>query len=37
VNHIPTPLAFADMLYTLKSHIDLVRASVLRRGGREAG
>jgi TRAP-type uncharacterized transport system substrate-binding protein len=33
VNHIPTPLAFADMLYTLKGHVVLVRASVLRRTG----
>lgn len=31
VNRIPTPLAYADMLYTLRSHIDLVRAAVLRR------
>lgn len=31
VNRIPTPLAYADMLYTLRSHIDLVRATVLRR------
>jgi TRAP-type uncharacterized transport system substrate-binding protein len=28
VNHIPTPLAFADMLYTLRSHIALVRDAV---------
>lgn len=33
VNHVPTPLAFADMLYTLRSHIDLVRAAILRRTG----
>ncbi len=31
VNRIPTPLAFADMLYTLRSHIGLVRETVLRR------
>lgn len=30
-NSIPTPLAFADMLYTLRSHIDLVREAILRR------
>lgn len=30
VNHIPTPLAFADMLYTLRSHIGLVRKAVNR-------
>jgi TRAP-type uncharacterized transport system substrate-binding protein len=31
VNHIPTPLAFSDMLYTLRSHIDLVRDTVAKR------
>lgn len=31
VNHLPTPLAFSDMLYTLRSHIELVRAAILRR------
>lgn len=31
VNRIPTPLAYADMLYTLRSHIDLVRASIIKR------
>lgn len=31
VNRMPTPLAYADMLYTLRSHIDLVRAKMLRR------
>jgi TRAP-type uncharacterized transport system substrate-binding protein len=31
VNSIPTPLAFADMLYTLKSHVALVRDAVLRK------
>jgi len=30
VNRMPTPLAFADMLYTLRAHIELVRASVVR-------
>jgi TRAP-type uncharacterized transport system substrate-binding protein len=28
VNHLPTPLAFSDMLYTLRSHIALVRDKV---------
>lgn len=31
VHHIPTPLAFTDMLYTLRVHLGLVRATVLRR------
>jgi TRAP-type uncharacterized transport system substrate-binding protein len=31
VHHIPTPLAFTDMLYTLRAHLDLVRATILRR------
>ncbi len=31
VNRIPTPLAFADMLYTLRGHLGLVRETVLRR------
>lgn len=31
VNHLPTPLAFSDMIYTLRGHIELVRASILRR------
>ena len=31
VNHLPTPLAFSDMLYTLRGHIDLVRAAILRK------
>ena len=31
VNHIPTPLAFSDMLYTLRSHIGLVRAAIVNR------
>lgn len=31
VNRMPTPLAFSDMHYTLRSHIDLVRETILRR------
>ena len=31
VNHIPTPLAFSDMLYTLRAHIGLVRAAIVNR------
>ncbi len=31
VNRMPTPLAFSDMLYTLRSHIGLVREAVLRK------
>lgn len=31
VNHLATPLAFSDMLYTLRGHIELVRAAILRR------
>jgi TRAP-type uncharacterized transport system substrate-binding protein len=31
VHHLPTPLAFSDMLYTLRSHIELVREKVERR------
>jgi len=31
VNKMPTPLPFSDMLYTLRSHIDLVREAVLRK------
>jgi TRAP transporter TAXI family solute receptor len=31
VHHIPTPLAFTDMLYTLRAHLDLVRATIMRR------
>jgi TRAP transporter TAXI family solute receptor len=31
VHHIPTPLAFTDMLYTLRLHLGLVRATILRR------
>ena len=31
VNNMPTPLPFSDMLYTLRSHIDLVREAVQRK------
>ena len=31
VNRIQTPLAYADMLYTLRGHIGLVRQTVQRR------
>jgi TRAP transporter TAXI family solute receptor len=31
VNRIPTPLAFSDIYYTLRSHIGLVREVVLKR------
>jgi TRAP transporter TAXI family solute receptor len=31
VYHLPTPLAFSDMLYTLRSHIELVRSKVESR------
>lgn len=31
VHHLPTPLAFTDMLYTLRSHIELVRDKVEKR------
>jgi TRAP transporter TAXI family solute receptor len=30
-NRLPMPLAFADMVYTLRSHIDLVRATIERK------
>ena len=33
VNNMPTPLPFSDMLYTLRSHIDLVREAILRKTG----
>jgi TRAP transporter TAXI family solute receptor len=36
INRIPTPLAFADMLYTLRSHISLVRETVVRRTSPDA-
>ncbi len=28
VNHLPMPLAFSDMIYTLRSHIALVRSAI---------
>lgn len=31
VNRLPTPLGFADLLYNLRSHIELVRTAVLRQ------
>lgn len=31
VNRMTTPLAFSDMLYTLRGHIGLVREAILRR------
>ncbi|MBU1237522.1 MAG: ABC transporter substrate-binding protein [Gammaproteobacteria bacterium] len=31
VHHLPTPLAFTDMLYTLRMHIGLVRGKIERR------
>jgi TRAP-type uncharacterized transport system substrate-binding protein len=31
VHGLPTPLAFSDMLYTLRAHIELVRSAILRR------
>lgn len=31
VHHIKTPLPFADMIYTLRGHIGLVREAVLRK------
>lgn len=30
-NHLTTPLAFTDMLYHLRSHIELVRATIVRK------
>jgi hypothetical protein len=30
-NRLPLPLAFADMVYTLRSHIELVRATIERK------
>lgn len=41
VQHVATPLAFTDMLYTLRVHVGLVRGTILRRTpqgepGREA-
>jgi hypothetical protein len=31
VNHIPTPLAYSENLYSFRAHIDLVRARVGQR------
>jgi hypothetical protein len=31
VNRLPTPLPFSDMLYTLRSHVALVRDAILRK------
>jgi len=33
VNNMPTPLPFSDMLYTLRSHIHLVRQAIRRKTG----
>ncbi|MBS1172205.1 MAG: transporter solute receptor family protein, partial [Proteobacteria bacterium] len=33
VNRIPTPLAFADQLYTLRTHIAMVRQNLERKVG----
>ncbi|HEY6895803.1 MAG TPA: TAXI family TRAP transporter solute-binding subunit [Rhodocyclaceae bacterium] len=33
VARLATPLAFVDMLYTLRGHIEIVRAAILRRKG----
>lgn len=33
VNHLTLPLAFSDMLYTMRSHIDLVRAAIEKQTG----
>jgi hypothetical protein len=32
-NRIPTPNAFADQVYTLRTHVNVVRAALLRRFG----
>ncbi len=31
VGHMPTPLTFSDMYYTLRSHVALVRQTILRK------
>lgn len=31
VEHLPTPLAFSDQLYTLRSHVDMVRTIIVRK------
>jgi hypothetical protein len=35
-NRLPMPLAFVDMIYTLRMHIALVRAAIDRKAGQEA-
>jgi TRAP transporter TAXI family solute receptor len=37
VNHIPTPSAFADRLYTLKLHVDFVRRKLSLSAPRDRG
>jgi len=37
VNRLSTPLGYSDMFYTLRSHIDLVRQTVLRYTAAPAG
>lgn len=37
VHRLPTPLLFSEMLYNLRGHIDIVRASVLRKTAGEFG
>jgi hypothetical protein len=36
VEHIRTPLAFANQLYILREHIDLVRAAILKKAAERA-
>ena len=36
INHIAVPLTFSDMLYTLRSHIALVRETIIKRTADEA-
>jgi TRAP transporter TAXI family solute receptor len=36
VSHIPTPLGFSDMFYTLRSHIPLVRETIHKRTATDA-
>lgn len=37
VNHLPMPLAFSDMIYTLRSHIGLVREAIDKATGAATG
>ncbi|MDO9602322.1 MAG: hypothetical protein Q7J02_08400, partial [Rhodocyclaceae bacterium] len=37
VNHLTMPLAFSDMLYTLRVHIELVRATIEKKSSVCAG